>query len=72
MLITNKTVISFRIPDEYQAAEKFKADNPDWTESVTSQYVGFVRQETYAVETKEDSDLIVSPLLREGRKCERS
>lgn len=56
MLITNKTVISFRIPDEYQAAEKFKADNPDWVESVTSQYVGFIKQETYAVETKEDSE----------------
>ena len=54
MLITNKTVISFKIPDEYQAAERFKANNPDWVESVTSQYIGFVRQETYAVETKEE------------------
>ena len=54
MLITNKTVISFRIPDEYKMAVKFKADNPDWVESVTTQYVGFVRQETYAVETKEE------------------
>ena len=54
MLITTKTVISFKIPDEYQAAERFKANNPDWAESVTSQYIGFVRQETYAVETKEE------------------
>lgn len=54
MLITTKTVISFRIPEEYQAAEKFKANNPDWVESVTSQYVGFVRQETYSVETREE------------------
>lgn len=53
MLITNKTVISFRIPDEYQAAERFKEQNPDWTEDVTTQYIGFVKQETYAVETKE-------------------
>lgn len=56
MLITTKTVISFHIPEEYQAAEKFKADNPDWIESETSQYVGYVRQVTYAVETKEDSE----------------
>lgn len=56
MLITTKTVISFRIPEEYQAAEKFKAQHPDWTESVTTQYVGYVRQVTYAVETKEDSE----------------
>lgn len=54
MLITTKTVISFRIPEEYQAAERFKANNPDWVESVTSQYVGFVRQETYAVKTMEE------------------
>lgn len=54
MLITTKTVISFRIPEEYQAAEKFKANNPDWVETVTSQYVGFVRQETYAVKTMEE------------------
>lgn len=53
MLITTKTVISFHIPDEYQAAEKFKADNPDWVESVTSQYIGYIKQETYAVEMKE-------------------
>ena len=54
MLITNKTVISFHIPDEYQAAERFMAQHPDWVESVTSQYIGFVRQETYAVEMKEE------------------
>lgn len=54
MLITTKTVISFRIPDECQAAVKFKADNPDWIESETTQYVGFIKQETYAVETREE------------------
>lgn len=56
MLITTKTVISFHIPEEYQAAEKFKADNPDWVESVTTQYIGFVKESTYAVEAKEDSE----------------
>ena len=55
MIITTKTVISFRIPDEYQTAERFKAQHPDWIESVTSQFVGFVKQETYAVKTKEDN-----------------
>ena len=56
MLITTKTVISFRIPDEYKMAVKFKANNPDWVESVTSQYIGYIKQETYAVETKEDTE----------------
>jgi len=56
MLITNKTVISFRIPDEYQAAERFKANNPDWIESVTTQYIGYAKESTYAVEAKEDTE----------------
>jgi len=56
MLITTKTVISFKVPDEYQAAERFKAQHPDWTENVTSQYIGFEWQETYAVEAKEDTE----------------
>ena len=53
MLITTKTVISFHIPDEYRAAERFKEQNPDWIESETTQYIGFELQETYAVEMKE-------------------
>jgi len=56
MLITTKTVISFKVPNECQAAERFKAQHPDWTEDVTSQYIGFEWQETYAVEAKEDSE----------------
>ena len=54
MLITTKTVISFRIPDEYQAAERFKEQNPDWTENVTTQYIGFMWQETYVVKMREE------------------
>ena len=56
MLITNKTIICFRIPEECRAAEKFKADNPDWTENVTTQYIWFIRQEAYSVEMMEDSE----------------
>ena len=56
MLITTKTVISFKIPEEYQAAERFKEQNPDWVESVTSQYIGLMMQETYSVEMREDSE----------------
>ena len=54
MLITTKTVISFTIPDEYQLLERFKAKHPDWIESVTTQYIGYEWQETYAVEAKEE------------------
>lgn len=56
MLITTKTVISFKVPDEYQAAERFKEQHPDWTEDVTTQYIGYAKESTYAVEAKEDSE----------------
>lgn len=72
MIITTKTVISFRIPQEYCFAEKFKVQNPDWHESVSSQYIAFVHESTYAVETKEDSDLITSPLLKRANKCRKN
>ena len=56
MLITNKTVISFRIPEECQLLEWFRAQHPDLIELVTSQYVGLMMQETYSVEMREDSE----------------
>jgi len=30
--------------------------NPDWVESVTTQYIGYAKESTYAVEAKEDSE----------------
>jgi len=61
MLITNKTIISFKVPEECQTAEKFKMDNPDWVESVTTQYIGYIKQETYSVE-----------MMEEDSECEKS
>ena len=48
MMITTKTMISFRIPDEYVLSEKFNAQHPDW--------IGFTKQETYAIDAKDGEE----------------
>lgn len=52
MIITNRTCFTFKIPDEVKAAEKFRKDNPEATESCYSNYRSFVIVSTYTVETK--------------------
>ena len=56
MVVTNKTTITFFIPREYDLAEKFKAQHPDWTESCGSGFIGFKRQDTYAIEPNKEGD----------------
>lgn len=56
MMVTTKTTISFRIPNEYILAQKFSAQHPDWIETVTSQWVGYTQQTTYAIDVKEEGD----------------
>lgn len=53
MMITTKTTISFHIPDEYVLSEKFNAQHPDWIKSCASDWIGFTKQETYAVDVKD-------------------
>ena len=53
MMITTKTTVSFHIPDEYVLSEKFKAQHPEWIEGCASDWIGFSKQETYAVDVKE-------------------
>ena len=55
-MITTKTMISFHIPDEYVLSEKFAAQHPDWSESVASAWIGFTKQETYAVDVKGEKE----------------
>lgn len=53
MIITNKTTISFSIHDEYMLSEKFKVQHPDWAEHCASDWISFIKQETYAVDVKD-------------------
>ena len=50
MVITTKTTISFKIPDEYEKAVKFKEQH-DWKEDViSSQWIIFTKEAIYSVE----------------------
>jgi hypothetical protein len=54
MMITTKTTISFSIPDEYILAQRFAVQHPDWIEVTASTYIGYTRQDTYAIDLKEE------------------
>ena len=54
MIITTKTAISFKVPEEYQLAYKFKAQHPDWVESATTEFICYKKSNTYAVEMREE------------------
>ena len=56
MMVTTKTTITFRIPDEYTLAQRFAAQHPDWIEHCGSGYIGYTRQETYAVDLKREGE----------------
>lgn len=49
MVITTKTTISFKIPDEWKLAETFKEQHPDWKEHCTTMMISYSKQSTYAV-----------------------
>lgn len=52
MIITHRTCFTFKIPDEVKAAEKFRKDNPEATESSNTNYRHFVFTNTYEVNVK--------------------
>ena len=49
MLITEKTAVTFILPEEKELMEKFMADNPDWYYEVTSNQVTFKRTQMLVV-----------------------
>ena len=55
-MVTTKTTITFRIPDEYILAQRFATHHPDWTEHCGSGYVGYTRQEMYAVDLEKEGE----------------
>lgn len=54
MMISTQTVISFHIPDEYNLACAFKAQHTDWIEAISTNYIGYIKRDTYAVDAKEE------------------
>ena len=57
MTITNRTIISFHVPDEYPMAMKFESENDmnEWSKQETSGWI-FYRQEKTIFAKDGDSD----------------
>ena len=65
MMITNKTIIGFKIPDEYEEEKAFVRlnDMNEWVESVGSNWVSYTKESTYYSKMKEnDNDTAVREL----------
>lgn len=54
MTIATKTVISFKLPEEYALSQRFKDQHPDWVESFVSSFIIFKKIDTYSVNVKEE------------------
>lgn len=52
MLISTKTTVGFKVPDEYEQMTKFKAQHPDWKESETSSMIFFEKNEVYSMDMR--------------------
>ena len=53
MILISKTIIAFKMPDEYQHMVQYEKENPDWRKMAEDTfYVSFVKEHTYSVELK--------------------
>lgn len=41
MILTTKSTMSFKLPEEYSIAAKFKESHPEYTEDITSEFWNF-------------------------------
>lgn len=55
MIITQKTIVSFVMPDEYQEQEKFKADHPDWKEYISTVMCSYEYVQTFTAKENKDA-----------------
>ena len=56
MLITTKTIVAFKMPEEYDKCQRFcetDAWKEDWAETVTPGFVTYSKSATYQVEDME-------------------
>ena len=47
MIITTKTTVAFKVPNEYKQAMKFKEEHPDWTEVSDTNMWRYTNMQTY-------------------------
>ena len=56
MIVTTKTTVGFKMPEEYKQALKFGEEHKDWIKSEDTMYIAYKNEKTYSVELKEDGE----------------
>ena len=51
MIVTTRTIVSFKLPEEYVNAVDFERRS-DWFKSEDTQFISFTNSQTYIVELK--------------------
>ena len=55
MIITQKTIVSFVMPDEYQEQVKFKTEHPDWKEYISTVMCSYEYVQTFTAKENKDA-----------------
>lgn len=57
MYVTNRTVITFELPNEWEEARQFAKEHPTWQKSEDTQWINFSSEDHYRAEIgKRDED----------------
>ena len=55
MKCTIKSTLFFRIPEEYEIAQRYKSRHPDMQDESTSEFVILTKERTYVMAMKESN-----------------
>lgn len=50
MIVTTKTTISFKMPDEYKQMAMYGKENPDWKKKESTLFTSYIKEQFYSVE----------------------
>ncbi len=57
MYVTNRTVITFELPNEWEEAQQFAKEHPDWQKLEDTMFVSFIKERHYRAELKDGNRL---------------
>ncbi len=52
MYVTNRTVITFELPNEWEEAQKFAEEHPTWQRSEDTQWINYSSEDHYRADVK--------------------
>lgn len=56
MIVTTKTTVTFRLPQDYELLNAFLKSNDmsEWTEYISTEWISYSHQQTVAIGVKEE------------------